>query len=166
MGAPPGVRGIPLLAKNERDVGHPALVRTIVKAIVGFANRFRPTYPDFLHGASPTPACAAFIKESRMRCANASKPNRKSGVRWGERGAPVLFLWRGWDPGDSPVDYFTDSLHPLPPGVVSRTLANYLESAHMADVIRSVDLDLKSVWIKELERFLRLGVRELEVHFR
>jgi hypothetical protein len=30
------------------------------------AHRFRPTYPDFLHGAPPTPACAAFIKESRM----------------------------------------------------------------------------------------------------
>ena len=59
-----------------------------------------------------------------------------------------------------------DSLHPLPPGVVSRTLANYLESAHMADVIGSVHLDLKSVWIKELERFLRLGVRKFEVHFR
>jgi hypothetical protein len=27
-------------------VGHPALVRTIVKAIVGFAHRFRPTYAE------------------------------------------------------------------------------------------------------------------------
>ena len=42
---------------------------------------FRPTYPDFLHGAPPTPACAAFFKESRMKCANTSKLNRKSGVR-------------------------------------------------------------------------------------
>jgi hypothetical protein len=25
-------------------MGHPTLVRTVVKAIVGFANRFRPTY--------------------------------------------------------------------------------------------------------------------------
>src|ERR1700723_139221 len=33
---------------------------------------FRPRYPDFLHGAPPTPACAAFIKESRMKFANAS----------------------------------------------------------------------------------------------
>jgi hypothetical protein len=41
-------------------------------------------YPDFLHGAPPTPACAAFIKESRMKFANASKLDRKSGVRWGE----------------------------------------------------------------------------------
>jgi hypothetical protein len=24
-------------------------------------------YPDFLHEAPPTPACAAFIKESRMK---------------------------------------------------------------------------------------------------
>src|SRR3984957_2561231 len=50
---------------------------------------FRPTYPDFLHGAPPTPACAAFIKESRMKLANARKLDRKSGVRWGEHGAPV-----------------------------------------------------------------------------
>ena len=42
---------------------------------------FRPTYPDFLHGAPPTPACAAFFKESRMKYANASKLDRKSGVR-------------------------------------------------------------------------------------
>src|ERR1700723_1176087 len=51
---------------------------------------FRPMYPDFLHGAPPTPACAAFIKESRMNFANASKLDRKSGVRLGERGAPVI----------------------------------------------------------------------------
>jgi hypothetical protein len=38
-------------------------------------------YPDFLHGAPPTPACAAFIKESRMKFDNASKLDRKSGVR-------------------------------------------------------------------------------------
>src|ERR1700722_3321864 len=57
---------------------------------LGFAHRFRPTYPDFLHGAQPTPACAAFIKGSRMKCANARKLNRKSGVRFGERGAPVF----------------------------------------------------------------------------
>jgi hypothetical protein len=56
---------------------------------VGFALRFRPKYPDFLHGAPPTPACAAFIKESRMKFANASKLDRKSGVRFGEPGAPV-----------------------------------------------------------------------------
>jgi hypothetical protein len=57
---------------------------------LGFAHRFRPTYPDFLHGAPPTAACAAFIKESRMKFANARKLDRKSGVRSGERGAPVL----------------------------------------------------------------------------
>jgi hypothetical protein len=47
----------------------------------GFAHLFRPTYPNFLHGAPPTAACAAFIKESRMKFANAGKLNRKSGVR-------------------------------------------------------------------------------------
>jgi hypothetical protein len=46
-------------------------------------------YPDFLLGAPPTPACAAFIKESRMKCANARMLDRKSGVRPGEHGAPV-----------------------------------------------------------------------------
>jgi hypothetical protein len=50
--------GIPYLAKNERDT------------------------PNFLHGAPPTPACAAFIKESRMRLDNAGKLDRKSGI-WG-----------------------------------------------------------------------------------
>jgi hypothetical protein len=58
----------------------------------GFARLFRPTYPDFLHEAPPTAACAAFIKESRMKFSNARKLDRKSGVRFGERGAPVLFL--------------------------------------------------------------------------
>jgi len=58
------------------------------KRSLGFAHHFRPTYPDFLHGAPPTPACAAFIKESRMKCANASKLDRKSGVRFGTRRFP------------------------------------------------------------------------------
>jgi hypothetical protein len=58
---------------------------------LGCAHRFRPTYPDFLHGAPPIPACAAFIKESRMKFANARRLDRKSGVRFGERGAPVRF---------------------------------------------------------------------------
>jgi hypothetical protein len=73
------------------------------KQWLGFAHRFRPTYPDFLHGAPPTAACAAFIKESRMKFANARKLDRKSGVRLGERGAPVrvpasvvLVLVCGW----------------------------------------------------------------------
>src|SRR5450631_1955407 len=45
----------------------------------GLSHRlFRPMYPDFLHGAPPTYACAAFIKESRMKLANASKFDRKS----------------------------------------------------------------------------------------
>ena len=53
--------------------------------------RFRPTYPDFLHGAPPISACAAFIKESRMKLANARKLDRKSGVRWCERGTSRRF---------------------------------------------------------------------------
>src|SRR5258708_30944668 len=61
------------------------------KQSLGFARHFRDTYPDFLQGAPPTSACAAFIKESRKKLAKASKLDRKSGVRWGERGAPVRF---------------------------------------------------------------------------
>jgi hypothetical protein len=74
-------------------VGHPALVGTIVKAVVGFARLIRPTYPDFLLGAPPTSTCAAFIKESRMMF-----PERKRGRQeirstlrrtWGTRPIPV-----------------------------------------------------------------------------
>ena len=76
--------------------------------------RFRPTYPDFLHGAPPTPACAAFIKESRMKFASASKLDRKSGVR-GERGAPVQFLLGSaraqTPPGRSFEQQFSRSAH-------------------------------------------------------
>jgi hypothetical protein len=57
--------------------------------MVGFAHLFRPMYPDFLHGAPPTSACAAFIKESRLKFDNARELDRKSGVRSGEHGAPV-----------------------------------------------------------------------------
>jgi hypothetical protein len=54
------------------------------KRSLGCAHHLRPMYPDFLHGAPPTPACAAFIKESRMKLISARKLDRKSGVRWGE----------------------------------------------------------------------------------
>src|ERR1700735_4712065 len=72
------------------------------KRSLGFAHLFRPRYPDFLHGAPPTAACAAFIKESRMKFANASKLDRKSEVRFGEPGVPVdslrlASMTRGWD---------------------------------------------------------------------
>jgi hypothetical protein len=46
----------------------------------GFVHLFRPTYPDFLHGAPPTAACAAFIKESRMKLTSATNLDRKSGA--------------------------------------------------------------------------------------
>jgi hypothetical protein len=45
--------------------------------------------PDFLHGAPPTGACAAFIRESRMKFVNARELDRKSGCTlgrtWGTR---------------------------------------------------------------------------------
>ena len=58
------------------------------KRSLGFAHLFRPRYPDFLHGAPPTSAYAAFIRESRKKFANARRFDRKSGVRWGEPGHP------------------------------------------------------------------------------
>jgi hypothetical protein len=43
-------------------------------------------YPDFLHEAPPTPACAAFIKESRMKFTDAQQAQQE--IRLGEHGAP------------------------------------------------------------------------------
>ena len=57
-------RGIPHLAKNERDA------------------------PNFLHVALDKTACAPFIKERRMKSAEPTMPYRKSGM-WGTR---VLLL--------------------------------------------------------------------------
>jgi ferrous iron transport protein A len=37
------------------------------------------TFPDFLYAALDTTACAAFIKESRMKFVSANKLHRKSG---------------------------------------------------------------------------------------
>src|SRR6202453_52499 len=54
------VRGIPHLAKNQRDA---RISCTLLQ---------------------PSPACAAFIKESRMKCINAIELHRKSGM-WGTR---------------------------------------------------------------------------------
>jgi hypothetical protein len=42
--------------------------------------------PDFLHGTPPTGACAAFIKESRMKFVNARELDRKSGCTLLARG--------------------------------------------------------------------------------
>jgi hypothetical protein len=39
--------------------------------------------PDFLHGAPPTDAYAAFIKKSCMKFVNARKLDRKSGCTFG-----------------------------------------------------------------------------------
>jgi hypothetical protein len=66
---------------NKMGEAHHSLceIDQLAKAIE--THHFRPTYPDFLHGAPPTPACAAFTKESRMKCANANKVDRKSGLR-------------------------------------------------------------------------------------
>jgi hypothetical protein len=49
--------------------------------------------PDFLHGAPPTDACAAFIKESRMNFVNARELDKKSGCTPGRTLAPVQNRW-------------------------------------------------------------------------
>ncbi len=53
-------RGIPHLAKNERDA------------------------PNFLHAAPDKAACAPFVKERRMKFTESTKPHGKSGM-WGTR---------------------------------------------------------------------------------
>jgi hypothetical protein len=57
------VRGIPHLAKNERNT------------------------PNFLHAALDKSVCAPFVKERRMRFIEATEPHRKSGI-WGTRDCP------------------------------------------------------------------------------
>jgi hypothetical protein len=61
----------------------------MAKAIIGLRPSFSAHGPDFLHGAPPTDACAAFIKESRMKFVNARELDRKSGCTlgrtWGTR---------------------------------------------------------------------------------
>jgi hypothetical protein len=50
-----------------------------MKSDRGLRPSFSAHGPDFLHGASPTDACAAFIKESRMKFVNTRELDRKSG---------------------------------------------------------------------------------------
>jgi hypothetical protein len=52
----------------------------MAKAIVGLRPSFSAHVPDFLNGAPTTAACAAFIKESRMKFVNTRELDRKSGV--------------------------------------------------------------------------------------
>jgi hypothetical protein len=48
-------------------------------------------YPDFLHEAPPTPACAAFFKESRMKFANAIRYTGNPEYALANIGAPFGF---------------------------------------------------------------------------
>ena len=50
---------------------------------------FRPMVPDFLHGAPPTAAYAAFIKESRVKFVNTRELDRKSGCTLRRTWCPV-----------------------------------------------------------------------------
>ena len=55
-------------------------------------------YPNFLHEAPPTDACAAFIKESRMKFVNARKLNREIRVyAWANMGPSSKTEDRGWE---------------------------------------------------------------------
>ena len=60
------IRGIPHLAKSERDA------------------------PNFLHTALDMTACAPFFKERRLKCAEPNKLHRKSGM-WDTR--PLWNMW-------------------------------------------------------------------------
>ena len=44
-----------------------------------FTEKIEQANPNFLNSALDTTACAAFIKESRMKCAEATKLHRKFG---------------------------------------------------------------------------------------
>ena len=61
----------------------------VEKAIVGLRPSFSPTYRISCIG--PPNSVCGFLKEP-MKFVNASKLDRKSGVRSGERGAPADFL--------------------------------------------------------------------------
>ncbi len=52
--------------------------------------------PDFLYAVLDATACAAFFKESRMKCAGATKLHRKSGVAHDRIcRIPQIELWVG-----------------------------------------------------------------------
>ena len=76
------------------------------KSVGGATPRlFQPMFPDFLHVAPPTDACAAFIKESRMKFVNARDLDRKSGCTLGR-------TLRGTRPGR-----WAKSFCAVPPGL-------------------------------------------------
>jgi hypothetical protein len=81
----------------------PPKARIIARGVKAFEEfRFRPMVPDFLHGAPPTGAYAAFIKESRMKFVNARELDRKSGCTlgrtWGTRPEPETVVGRSNPP--------------------------------------------------------------------
>ena len=45
-----------------------------------FTEKIEQANPNFLYSALDTTACAAFIEESRMKCAEANKLHRNSGI--------------------------------------------------------------------------------------
>ena len=86
-------RILPMLLLQVTE-GFLILATVFLKNVAKGLERAAPVFfaqsgPDFLHGAPPTSACAAFIKESRMRFANARRLDRKSGCTLGLHGAPV-----------------------------------------------------------------------------
>jgi hypothetical protein len=76
--------GAKSLAREDKAYG-PEL-----KAVVGFAHRFRPTYPGFpVEVGGVEQLHAAFFERKPHTWSWPLPRSRKSGQRWCERGAPV-----------------------------------------------------------------------------
>jgi hypothetical protein len=84
-------RTLPPEVQRSNQAADRDLIVDSRRAIAGLRPSFSAHVSGFPARAPPIPACAAFIKESRMKLASARKLYRKSGVRWCERGAPVRF---------------------------------------------------------------------------
>ncbi len=74
--SPAGICVIAGFNRNRTGAPFAYLPRLAVGAYVG---RKRWGVPDFLYAALDAIVCAAFFKESRMKCAGATKLHRKSG---------------------------------------------------------------------------------------
>ena len=68
---------------GDRD-GCPRFAKPAPACRGAYLGRKRRGDPDFLYAALDRTACAAFIKESRMKFVGSPKPNRKFGF-WGTR---------------------------------------------------------------------------------
>jgi hypothetical protein len=94
-------------------------------AVGAYLGRKRWGVPDFLYAALDVTAYAAFFKESRLKCAGATKLHRESGV------APTIALAEFPTPtGTIPCEI--DSQYAFPSGYKS-DLSDRLRSSCVAD---------------------------------